>query len=320
MKKINVFLLLLISHQLLAQDYLKVDNIVKNYPNSYSSPDKLAKQIQDDFIMPEEKARAIYTWIALHVDYDLKLYKSGTKATTYSYSTEEEKQVKEREILEDLAKTTLKKKKGVCEGYATLFKILCDLVSIECQVVHGFAKTREQEIGIAPRGSNHAWNVVKINNEWKLVDATWGAGYVNWNTDKFVTEFSSCFFFMDPDKFVLNHFPDDEKWLFTKMSADKFAELPLYFTFFFEYGFKIIEPKEGIITPSRKDLVRIVLNNPNHYPVKVGLQNEKYVINVTPEIKNDEEVYEFEYDKKSGTYLTLYTNNKSIITYKLKSK
>jgi transglutaminase/protease-like cytokinesis protein 3 len=320
-KKIHlIFLLIVLTRTLIAQDYAVVDQKVKNYPASFSSPEKLAKQVMDDFEKPEERVRAIYTWIALHIEYDVKLFKSGQKPTAYSYKTEEEKKQKELEILEDLAKTTLKKKRGVCEGYSTLFKVLCNQVSVECEIVHGFAKTSEQEIGSKRKSSNHAWNAIKLNNQWMLVDVTWAAGYVNWANDTFVPGFSGCYFFMSPDKFIMNHWPDEEKWLLTKMTFEEFAALPLYYSSFFENRFEIIEPSEGIIKPSRKDIVRVVLKNPGHLPVKAGLTNEKYLLDIKPEIKNEEEIFEFEYTKKSDTYLSLYYNNQSIITYKITRK
>lgn len=63
---------------------------------------------------------------------------------------------------------------SVCDGIASAFKLLCSIEGIECIEVSG--------IGVTSRGSeNHAWNKVKIDGKWYIVDATWGrnSDYVN---------------------------------------------------------------------------------------------------------------------------------------------
>ncbi|MDD6325117.1 MAG: Ig-like domain-containing protein [Lachnospiraceae bacterium] len=58
--------------------------------------------------------------------------------------------------------------KVVCEGYAKMFKILCDQFQIPCVLVPGQAMT-------ANGGwEGHMWNYVKMENGlWYLVDTTW---------------------------------------------------------------------------------------------------------------------------------------------------
>ncbi|MBO5240408.1 MAG: hypothetical protein J6B56_03170 [Clostridia bacterium] len=56
---------------------------------------------------------------------------------------------------------------GVCETYAKTFDYLCELFGIECITVSGDAVQGENSGG-------HAWNIVKLENEWHAVDVTWG--------------------------------------------------------------------------------------------------------------------------------------------------
>jgi len=53
-------------------------------------------------------------------------------------------------------------KKAVCAGYAYAFKALADEAGLEAVYVGGL-------VG----GEGHAWNKVKINGKWKLIDVTW---------------------------------------------------------------------------------------------------------------------------------------------------
>lgn len=53
---------------------------------------------------------------------------------------------------------------GVCQGYAATFKYLCDINKIPCKYIVGHKKNNNNVI--------HAWNVVKINKTWYVVDVT----------------------------------------------------------------------------------------------------------------------------------------------------
>lgn len=55
---------------------------------------------------------------------------------------------------------------AVCGGYSKAFKYLLDKLNIECIIVQGIGSTSNAQ-------ENHAWNYVKLNNEWYGVDCTW---------------------------------------------------------------------------------------------------------------------------------------------------
>lgn len=52
--------------------------------------------------------------------------------------------------------------KCVCSGYAAAFKLLCDTAGLESIVV----------TGILEGGLSHAWNKIKVEDEWQIVDVT----------------------------------------------------------------------------------------------------------------------------------------------------
>lgn len=52
---------------------------------------------------------------------------------------------------------------AVCQGYAETMKLFMDILGIECKVVTGMVDDNQP----------HAWNLVKLDNEWYHVDATW---------------------------------------------------------------------------------------------------------------------------------------------------
>mgnify|MGYP000435284587 FL=1 len=79
------------------------------------------------------RAEAAYDW--LYANY------------TYDYSYESKK-----------IYTALTTGKTVCFGYAGSYKVLCDYLGLECEMLYG---------------SNHVWNRVKVDGHWRYVDITW---------------------------------------------------------------------------------------------------------------------------------------------------
>lgn len=84
--------------------------------------------------------------------------------------------------------------KVVCEGYAKAFQLLLNAAGIENIYIVGNGKS-----GTSWQG--HAWNQVKIENEWYLVDLTWNDGSV----------ISRKYFNLNQPAFSINHVPYDQK-------------------------------------------------------------------------------------------------------------
>lgn len=55
-------------------------------------------------------------------------------------------------------------RKGICMGYSLTFQLFMDICGIECVTVPGTAHAGTDE---------HAWNMVKLEDEWYVVDVTW---------------------------------------------------------------------------------------------------------------------------------------------------
>jgi transglutaminase/protease-like cytokinesis protein 3 len=221
MKKIFslIFLFLLLGTQAVFAQFETVDAKVRSYPN-FSDADKLAERINADFDTEAKKARAIYTWIATNVSYDMKaFYAQQNGSIAFSYTTPEDRIQKERAFRLNLVKKTMHSGKAICEGYASLFTYLCAMTDLQAVIIPGTSKTSYTEIGKIPTEGDHTWNAVKIGGQWQLIDVTWAAGVVKGSESKFTPFFNDAYFFTDPDLFFLNHYPDDKRWLLTPKSA-----------------------------------------------------------------------------------------------------
>jgi hypothetical protein len=179
-----------------------------------------------------DKAHAIYSWLGHNIAYDVKSLYSG-----------------------DLSKNSpdevLQRKMGVCGGYASLFHVMCKSVGLESKYVVG--RSRSDDQGLPPNlrdsETNHAWNAVKIDGRWELLDPTWGAGHVTGNK-KFVQEPTDEWFLVSPDIFVHSHLPEKKEWqlLQNTLTRAEFDVLPEVKPRFFALGLELLEPKTQPVT------------------------------------------------------------------------
>ena len=154
-----------------------------------------------------EKAYAIYRWITSNIEYDTNAFFS--------------KQYRGAES----ASSVLKYRKAVCDGYSELMVKLGQAAGLSVAKVIGYGKGYDYSIGEAPSTSNHAWNAVRIEGKWHLLDATWDSGSVNSGTKKFVKnkeDFS--YFLVNPEYLIYSHYPELRRWqlMETAWTRDEF--------------------------------------------------------------------------------------------------
>lgn len=317
----SIFLLTFGSwNYLFCQDLQKVDKIVLGYEElNHRTPEKLAEQINQDFFTDLEKARAIYTWIALNVEYDIEAYIKGTNRFSYTYKNNEDRLIKEEQRKKKVAEYTYKKRKGVCDGYANLFQNLSELTGIESEIIHGYSKTRIGDIGRKPSRTDHAWNSVKIDDKWILIDATWGAGSVSGNY--FTKEFDPVYFDTKPERFNLNHYPSDSKWVLSKISKNDFIEAPLYYSSYMNSNFEIKSPNSGFIDIKEdKDIIIKIESESKPTSIMYHYSRDQYssFLNFEKNGKYWEGI--IPPPKGKSSTLTLFYRNKGLVAYQLKYK
>ncbi len=97
-------------------------------------------------------------------------------------------------------------------------KVFCScnsrLCGVDCENVSGFCKGYDYHPGdeFASTKANHQWNCVKVDGTWMLVDCCWGAGFIEETSGDFIPSPRDLYCFVDPDVFILDHFPLDSRW------------------------------------------------------------------------------------------------------------
>jgi hypothetical protein len=157
--------------------------------SSARSVEGLALYLNQGMRDETEVARAAFTWIADNVAYDLAFGREWTAPDV-----------------------VLEGGRAACYGYAALFKSLVEAMGLEGAIIIGHGKGRGYEPGQATtRAHDHMWNAVKIGGEWRLVDCTWGAGYVD-DGGRFVRRFTDHYFLTPPEEFAYDHLPYGPRW------------------------------------------------------------------------------------------------------------
>jgi len=281
---------IVLSVQLMATDYKKVDKYARSIHKSGSYRD-LAKKLVAPFPSQEEKVRSIFIWITHNIKYDYRKFKKNQRKGGYRIKGRSKKEIaiKRRKLRERKIAQTYRVCKGVCEDYSYLFQSMCKAVGIEASYITGVTKSGPLQIGKYPKHSAHAWNAVKIKGKWYLLDATWAAGTVNHRTGRFKRDYREGYFLTSPQFFIMNHFPDNKKWqlLPKPVSKAQFKNFPYLHSEFFKSN-DIIDffPKSGYLSAKKKyDIVKIKYKG--KIPNIVMLRRGK-MIKLEYSIKNNE--------------------------------
>jgi len=185
-----------------------IDSLARNF-NCKECKDlkQFTKALVNPYTDAQDKARAIFAWIATHIRYDYKEAQKLDKKIRFTGTSAAEVERKKKAYFEEeIPNVTFRTRKGICQDYSYLFKQMCTAVGVESQVISGLSKDDSKQVSKV----GHAWNAVKLEGKWYLLDATWAAGYIN--EKKFVKEYAPGYYLTDPQLFALNHLPDSSKW------------------------------------------------------------------------------------------------------------
>ena len=149
-----------------SQERNRIDEIVSSYPKNVKTVGEIGTRILSDFNLPQDRARAAFSWIAINISYDKSISEERNSKYAFSYKTEQEKKRKEIAFHDQLLTDVLKSRSAVCDGYSVLFERLCLFLGLESAVIRGTLKSDPSQIGNKELPLNHALNAVKINGKW----------------------------------------------------------------------------------------------------------------------------------------------------------
>ncbi len=268
--------------------FAEIDRFVLTIPeNQTRDVILLSKALSQPAKNDLEKVRAIYKWITYHISYDWETFQK-------------------KFITDQSAEKILQNRLAVCEGYANLFKALCEANNIPCEVVSGYAKGTDYQIGEPIDEPNHSWNAVKIAGKWHLTDLTWGANDRN-------NRMNDYYFLTPPEKLIYTHFPEQSKWqlLPSRLTMYEFERKPLVYPAFFDMPITQLSHKEAIISTSQSSII-FSFNTPAKNQITATLKSEEETIDLEENIsrKNNQVIIAVDSLKANQIYeLNVYGAN-----------
>ena len=151
-------------------------------PNAQTySTTAIAGYIQQNYKTDAEKLNAIYGWVITNIRYD------ADSMYPINWSLEADEKIA----------ATLRRRKGVCDNYASLFTDIAAKSGFAAFAVSGYTK----QSGFVTR-AGHSWSAVCLQGRWFLCDPTWDIGNSS----------SPKYFLVSPEEFIETHMPFDPLW------------------------------------------------------------------------------------------------------------
>lgn len=226
-----------------SSEIVKVDQT----PVVSADVESLARRLTEGERTDRDRARALYRWLGENISYDVAA-------------------LSQKDLPDQSAQAVFKRGTAVCGGYANLFQAMATVAGVESQVIPGRSPDPGLELAtrFGPEESNHAWNAVKIDGQWQLLDSTWGAGHLD-ETRHFVREPNDDWFLVDPKIFIYSHFPEDAKWqlLESPVSRQGFDHMPQLSPQFFALGFELLEPQQQPVASAGESVFRVATHKGN---------------------------------------------------------
>lgn len=187
-------------------------------PAVEGSLDRLGAYLKGVSTNETDRARAAFVWVTNRVVYDANLY---YRTAGQAPIVEAEQMKRDPRFAGQMPEVVLRDRKAVCLGYSRLLEALCRQMGLAAYTANGVAVGN----GVTTtQGPNHAWNLVRAEGIWHLMDATWAAGHLGPNR-QFVRTFTDSLFFPIPAVFVRDHLPTDPAYqlLSSPVSKEAFA-------------------------------------------------------------------------------------------------
>jgi hypothetical protein len=276
---INIILCLCI---VLAGGSLKAQNSISGPYEYVLDKGKLSTEITDlthniisGFTTDEEKARAIYSWIASNISVDVKKLFKGKAGNINS-------------VFNDASlKKVLKKKKGLSSDYSNLFATMCKIAGINAIVVTGINRMNPRLAGRTLKQNDFYWNAICLENKWFIVDSQSGAGIIDQAEKKFIKNFRSEFFLIKPETAIMSFFPgsDENQYLDIRIDRKEMSNLPVIGYGYFKFGVSDHSPSSNLRPDGQKALIIKIKfrENPQKFLLVEGSRKTEI-----PGFKNDD--------------------------------
>ena len=316
---IFIFIPLCFYSQSKRDNFFQIDNKVESIVGA--NTDTLAKQLTALGSTDKERVRAIFRWITLNIDYNVRPVTRKKNTPSLFYEEPDDSNAALPPLNERVARKVLYKGVAFCDGYSRLFKTLCDHAGIKAEIIYGYARTNNNR----RFGVNHTWNAVYLDSAWHLLDVTWASGFLSF-ANEYVRHYNDFYFLTPPDQFIRDHYPEDPQWtlLDNPPVYREYNQSPFRYSGFTKAGINNYFPSKGIIDVAIGDTILIELKARREIsnffvsqtPVVDSTGTETYASKIIGEKLS----FKYNITSATGEWLYVFCNDELAMRYKLNIK
>jgi len=308
-----------------------------NADDGFAAP--MAKMITEGMQTDRQKVKAIFDWIAQNISYQVKpWYNRNNKATNrYEVIDPSDTATILKPLNERIADLVIRRREAYCDGYARLFKTMCDYNNIPSEIITGYSATSGMDARGAKFKSNHNWNAVYIDSSWHLLDVTWASGFTTYAGNEFIPRYNDYYYLTPPYLFANDHYPEDLRWtlLNTPPTLAEFRLAPYKTQAYITNKIASHFPEKGTVSAIIGDSIYFVVqlnpsgmkencddsSNATTQDTDTLLQNVSSLnwVNISPTQFNNVNIYyAFRIGALNIQYVNLVLNGRIILRYRLK--
>ncbi|WP_373543646.1 transglutaminase domain-containing protein [Chamaesiphon sp.] len=225
-------------------------------PNIEGSIKSTAEYIASQESDPYLRIKALHDYVISRVSYDFHALEIGIQPP------------------QD-AQTVFSTRKAVCGGYANLFMALSQAIGINTVAIQGDIRqdlappnsisTSRGQLISNTKPTLHAWNAVKVADNWQLVDTTWDDSSSNQN----LSLYKSDYLMPPPEVMITDHFPDWSHWQLLRhpISRDYFEKQLILTPRFFNENLQVVSPVEYKTSVEKNAFIQV--KTPLNYSNKI---------------------------------------------------
>ncbi len=308
------------------RDYHRPDSVAAHYLNhSLADARTLALKLTTPFSGEHEKYRAIFRWVCANIRSDYSLYAKVKQMRKRYESDPTALAIWNQKFNHELYEQLRKKRSTVCTGYAYLIRTLAQHAGIRCEIVDGYARNSQSNLG--GRGiPNHSWNAVRLDSVWYLSDATWASSQVYGPDGFYIPHFEESYFLVAPGSFARSHYPLDTSQLFLscKQSLSDFLHAPLVYAANYRYRLEPVSHPLFFMMIEKGEAVRFVIQKVSDKPIQqLALQaNDDQVVFTEVGCENAIMNYQctYKFNKRGMSVVHVVADGHPVFSYRVKVK
>ncbi|OLL24982.1 cytokinesis protein 3 [Neolecta irregularis DAH-3] len=233
----------------------------------------------------------------------------------------------DREDDDSICRRVLKTRRASSDELVVVMRAMCEGIEIPCEIIRGYIKSKfgihiatdrtapGEVIDIDSRlKSNHVWNAVLVEGEWRIIDASLASPTHPRQRQFSNTAAAESFFFLTPPSNALyTHLPIDSRHqhIIPPLSREILLSLPYACPAFFRYNLRLVNFYTSLLRLKDLECVQIDIQVPDDVECVVETEARAFTTDLEGDIFDGGDL-----ERKPGLSQAMWVNNLKIFRVK----